>query len=279
MSRKLAVMIAGSALGCSLTTDFSGLSGGASARDGGGGSDAFVDAMADADAGIGPEAGSAGDAALADRFGCDASSETGPIAYWRMEEGAGDRIEDCRSGVGGTLSGAVGWTTGRSPSSKALAFTGGFVTVEGSDRLDLTGSFSIVAWVYFEPDHNSGVISRGDQAADHGFSVELEQNQSLSFYLASSPTDFMTTNAPGGLTKTWFQLAAVFDAGKSTAIYANGSVVILQATKVLTTPKPKLPLQIGRAWGGCCEMLGAIDEIRIFPRALTVDELQQLAKE
>lgn len=278
MTRKLAVMIVGSALGCSLTTDFGGLSGGAPARDGGG-SDAFVDAMVMVDGSTAAEAGSSGDAGVTDRFGCGAPPDTGPAAYWRMEEGAGQRIDDCRSGVSGTFTDGVSWTTGRSASTKALAFKGGQVTIEGSDRLDLTGSFSVVAWVYFEPDHNSGVISRGDQTADRGFSVELEQNQSLSFYLATTPTNFITTNAPGGLTRTWFQMAAVFDAGKSTAIYANGSVVILQATNALTTPKPKLPLVIGRAWGGCCEMSGAIDEIRIFPRALTVEELQQLAKE
>jgi len=74
---------------------------------------------------------------------------------------------------------------------------------------------------------------------------------------------------------TWVHLAATYD-GSTIKLYVNG---LLDSSKaaILTIATNTLPLGIGGQSDGQFPLLGAMDEVRVYGRALSASEIQTLA--
>jgi hypothetical protein len=209
----------------------------------------------------------------------------GLIAYWTFEEGSGNRINDCSvNQLHGLVVGNPTWVGGRRATSKALKFGPGastYVQVPSSPLLDVTSSFTVVGWVLFDNDgSNSGILSKGDQALNRGYSIERETNGQLSFYMSPDSSAFKVVESQpaDSMPSTWIHLAAVFNANTAQSIYVNGRLVANDVGYPSVTPS-SFAIDIGRGWGRCCELHGQIDDLRFFARALDANELTSLMKE
>jgi hypothetical protein len=183
----------------------------------------------------------------------------------------------------GTMSGATRTSSGRY--GRALNFDGtnDWVTVNDAASLDLTSGMTLEAWVY-------------PTAPMTGWHGVLGKDVDIFYLMASSATDTPAiggTFTVGGNSNTfapsplplnvWTHLAATFD-GAQVKLYVNG---VLQGMQ----PHPHVlvydtrPLWLGRSGecGGPGEanydgyLNGRLDDVRIYSRALSADEIAALA--
>lgn len=266
---------------CLLTSDLRDLSNGP--RDGGSGSDVVTaDVVGDV---LGKEDVTAAGPDASDEGGLTGCAAAGLVAFWKFEEGSGNRINDCTANaLNGLMVGTPAWVPGRLSTSKAVKFGPGattYVQVPSSPLLDVRSSFTVVGWVRFDDDgSNSAILSKGDQTLDRGFSIERETNGVLSFYLSPDGSAFKVIgSAPvESMPGTWIHLAAVFNASVAQSIYVNARLVANEVGLPMVSPS-SFAVDIGRGWGRCCELHGQIDDLRFFARALDVNELATLMKD
>ncbi len=168
----------------------------------------------------------------------------------------------------------------RWPGRKQIIHPGSYVIVEDNPALALT-SFTAQCWIY--PTRNSGlrtIISRGAQ----GFGLFLDDKNCLSLWLGDGQSLPISTGEPLHL-HVWYFVAASYDAQSGKATLYQSSVmpfahpdfdplVIEQSANppVATTA----PLLIAAAAPGDQIFNGKIDHPRLFSRALSSKEIDQL---
>jgi hypothetical protein len=216
--------------------------------------------------------------------------ESGLITYLRFDETETGMVAVDSSGHGhdGTPSTSaplpdlsvppVGFTNARS-----LTFNGTdqLIDLGNPPDLDISGQLTLAAWVrVVEANGYRNVIA-------HGFRWDPPQELSLRVhegryeFTAWNSVDHQAVAAmiPGDV-DAWHHLAAVYD-GQSYRLYRDGLLLDEQAESFM-------PIQVDAPWaiGGRSAMdpadgrhySGSIDEVRIYERALSEDEVHALAR-
>jgi hypothetical protein len=190
----------------------------------------------------------------------------GLIGYWNFSEGNGVTAYDGSGNNNtGTLTNGPQWTTGKVGS--ALEFDGAndYVDIADNSTVDLSTSFTLTAWV--NPDSTDGnrAIIRKDSAYVLYYSSELD------FYNWSDGTRLSCskTKAPAG---QWSYITAVWDGSKK-YIYVNGVECVKESSVNFNINSADL--SIGSQTDGAGQFFdGFIDEVRIYNRALSVEEIR-----
>src|SRR5262245_32466796 len=195
-------------------------------------------------------------------------AQTGLVAAYGFEEGAGAVVADASGhGNSGSIDGAT-WTAGRY--GRALEFYGSAtVTIPDSASLDLRLAMTLEAWVYpttTEPAWKDIVFKSVDMYYLEGSSPNAAPATGGTF--ASGPL-----HGPGALpVNTWSHLAATYD-GATLRLYVDGVEVARRAqTGKIKSSSRELTIggdaHFGQYW------TGRIDEVRIYDRALSASEIQ-----
>ena len=215
----------------------------------------------------------------------------GLLAYWAMEDGFGAVVSD-RSGNGndGVLSSPTlpRWQPAGGHLNGALLFDGreGHVVCGGNPDFDLAEGLTVAAWIKvnaFTKDWQA-IVTKGDSA----WRLHRYSNTP---YLDFACTGLMGGDKPWGSTVwgstpvtdgEWHHAAGVFDLGDETEqvrLYVDGIEDGPQAVRngygyistntysVLIGANAERP---GRGWNGL------IDDVRLYPGALTAWEIQYL---
>jgi len=215
------------------------------------------------------------------------------VAAYSFDEGSGPTVSDA-SGYGnsGIVSGAVWTAAGRF--GGALVFNGvdSWVTIDPSPSLDLSWGMTLEAWVYPTASPNGWrtvIAKEGWKSPEDGPYFNI-----VSYFLhaSSSPDNQPATGVtipsggpggfsvsedavPAGMTlpvNAWTHLAGTYDR-TTLRLYVNGVEVaaLAQPGNIVGFSRP---LRIGgnRVWGEFFQ--GAIDEVRIYNRALSQAEIQ-----
>lgn len=211
--------------------------------------------------------------------------ENGLVAYWNFDEGKGTIVKDISGNENnGEVFGAK-WVKG--VKGFALQFDGidDFVVVESNKLLEITDkSFSFEAWVKpyslapkTSPPGPRGIIIRP------GYHMGLMYGSTGQFtfsFVNSSNIFFSATSKAAYACGNWYHIVGVFDYSvMKLFIYVNGELV--GDGNFSGTPKNyRTPYYIGCAdpkninypfW-----FHGEIDEVKIYNRALTQEEVQKL---
>ena len=200
----------------------------------------------------------------------DCVDNDGLIAYWPLDEGTGSTAEDASAfGRTGTIYGAT-WTTGMV--GTALQFDGvdDTVRVAHSPELAFTASdsYTIAAWVKPSSLRGqwSGIVTKSRDARPwYGLWISR-----------GNKWIYGGGNLPGGEAATgWHHLAAVQDAeAGQRRIYVNGILENIGTSRDSSGPGDLL---FGSADSVNEFFAGAIDEVRIYDRALTDSQILALA--
>ncbi|MCK4342416.1 MAG: LamG domain-containing protein [Phycisphaerae bacterium] len=212
----------------------------------------------------------------------------GLVGYWSFDEGEGATAYDY-SGHGnhGTLHNAT-WVSGIAGSALEFDPDSGYVEVPDSVSLNIHGNtqITLMAWLYKNaPDLHGGsqpwysypIIKSGPWMGDpitcSRYALHEGNDNWLGLHLSEVNHPYQTLGYPyeAGLIGRWTHLAGTWD-GSTMWLYVNGAEV---ASKTYTgnlgdTAGRSLKISCGYPFNGI------IDEVRIYDRALSEDEIRQL---
>lgn len=218
--------------------------------------------------------------------GCDTLGD-GLIAHWKMNDNvANTTVVDSAQADGiantGTASQNTSVMTVTGKIGSALNFNGtnDFVSIADNSRLRLTRGGSISAWIYLKTYGSAGVnrriIDKSTFASGtNGWLLCVRPDGSLGF---GGPV-FGSDTAPGTIPlNTWTHVTAVFD-DTVEHLYINAVQSEIPNDTVLLPLPPDVPssLKIGNRAGATDQPWdGYIDDVRVYDRVLSEDEVREL---
>ncbi len=200
------------------------------------------------------------------------ADDTNLAGYWDLDEGSGTLAADSSgNGNDGALEGAAQWVAG--VSGAALQFDGSSrVNCGDAPQLAFTEALSITLWV-----------NPSDLVGDHAFAGRSAAEGGYAF---KSMNDHLRFTTPGVMDHdgnnsllqldTWQHVAVTFVAGQADGctFYVNGVATDTVSSSALVADAGAF--EIGHNhWDQWC--LGMIDEVRVYDRALSAEEIAGLA--
>ena len=199
------------------------------------------------------------------------------LGWWTFDSAAGSTAIDW-SGHGnhGEIRGGAEWVEGYA--NTALNFDGvdNFIyTGKTADELGIEGAEpkSVTAWVYTRGFNNGGIFDLGARSNGQNFCLRTlaTTNQWRTQHWGSAADHDFTF----AVQNEWAHMALIYD-GVTSAVYANGSLISSNATTLDTSPAN--PFQIG-VYGWQVNFFdGLIDDVRLYDKALTVEELAMVMR-
>jgi hypothetical protein len=206
------------------------------------------------------------------------------VGVWQFNEGEGTTVADVVNGNDGEFNGTFDWGPGVIGNGTAVEVMGdGSIDVPDSPSLgSISEGLTVAAWFRVDADSDTGIRKNGaflleDQSASepipNGFSFRIWTDQGL------SPGLYGTTELVQG---EWYHVAGTYD-GDVMEMYINGipeSIFgTLDASGAEWVPEwagelnPGDPLQLKF---GPEAFTGAMDEVMILNRALSIEEIFEI---
>ena len=212
------------------------------------------------------------------------------VLHWKLD---GDFRDASGHNNHGTANGNVSFADGGAIGRYAM-FNGGYVQVPPSAALNLGGQFSISLWLKLasddggrNPDATLVAKENTDQKknwGDYQFRLKAQGTHDIIFSTAQMTNGYEPIGGTSGvgsyeLHSAWSLVTMVFD-GDEIAIYVNGNKESSTVAKDRDGKKFRDEtagrLYVGALPGGKNPLDGAIDDLRIYKRALSAAEISQL---
>ncbi len=217
-----------------------------------------------------------------------------PLVRWSFDKVSGRRLDaECAipdAEMSARVYGKVELVQG--VAGKAFRFDGQtYAEVDSeSARIGLNlRNFTIAAWIKPEVvDGRWGIVAKRTRHAATPFVLAI-RNRSLVYEATDGEGKWTTYNFAGPpvlKAGQWQHVAVVVEEGKQATLFVNGKPVATNRVSGQKLATNGMPLRIGwEAWGGNPPkpdvpgfFHGAIDELAIWPRALTEEEIRRLAQ-
>ncbi len=194
---------------------------------------------------------------------------SGLAAAFAFDEGAGYVSADL-SGNGNDASIVkASWTTGKY--GKALSFNGtnNYVTAGIAGMPAVNAPKTISAWIYLltKPRTNQSMLALANVAAKA--SVHYSYKSTQAGVLGYGDTWIVASRLPS--IKQWHHFAYVYD-GSQNRLYVDG--VLTSTSTIMPAAAEIANFEIGRWVTGTEYFKGSIDDVRVYNRALNMDELK-----
>lgn len=214
-----------------------------------------------------------------------AEKEPGLVGYWSMDEGRGQRVADTSQRVAyhGVLRGGR-WTPGVKGSAVAFDGRSDGVWIGGAESLHDLKQFTLAAWVRLdalpEPHNGATLIGKGPEApVQHAWWwIGYPPGYPLTLELGSEKHQWGTGAGSGALkweVGRWYHVAVVFqnDGAKSTVTHYRDAQTLARRSFAEAFHTGDHDLLLG-SYGNMHTLHGALDEVKIWDRALTADEIR-----
>lgn len=195
------------------------------------------------------------------------------VGWWRMNENYGEVLVQDISGFSnnGTWNGnsTNNVTSGRF--GNALLFDGvnDYVSISNADNLNISSAITIEAWINPIEAKNSGIVAKRLETGSENVNYNLyfSSDNKIGFYNGTLPTVNTINTIP---LNVWSHIAVTIT-GTTLKFFINGALDSTQTMGLGATNAH--PFLIGSD-GFLSEYFnGAIDEVRIYDRALSQDEI------
>ena len=208
--------------------------------------------------------------------GVQAQSDEGLVAEWHFDEGSGSVLKDSSgNGNDGVIYGAT-WVDGKY--GKALSFDGvdDYVEVPGSTSLDITGAITVEVWIKLSnPQYSSNLwpFILSDQTRDiNGYGLQFKSgtyNQKVTFVVGTGGVDWQNTPYSTDLSlNSWHHIVGTAVDNDNIKLYIDG------AFSEKNTFSGNIAGSSGHLVISGNSFNGIIDEVRIYHRALSQEEIK-----
>jgi len=208
-------------------------------------------------------------------------ADDGLVAEWRFDEGSGSVLRDSSgNGNDGVIHGAT-WVEGKY--GGALRFDGvdDYVDCGNDASLDITGAITIEAWIKNNGPSGSDcydwIVGKEPTDGYQGYALFLQKTGALRIeILANKPTHGNLIGTTNLRSDTWHHVVGTYD-DSVMKVYVDGTKE-KSANYYSGMTSNNYALYIGRRLFPYPTDYGAfngiIDEVRIYNRALTADEIK-----
>jgi hypothetical protein len=214
-----------------------------------------------------------------------AEASSGLVGYWSFDEGAGTTAYDSSgNGNNGTLINSPVWSAGKYGSALTFDGTTNYVEMSNSSVLN-NANFTIEAWIFINADVNqtqARIVSKQETGSKsysfdifgNGYGGSTGNQLLLSIGTGATWINFLSTTHLSN--RTWYHVAGTQE-GTSSKIYINGQLDKNGTTATQTTDNNGV-LTVGcqKQTGTSTTFFfnGTIDDVRIYNRALSQQEIQ-----
>lgn len=211
--------------------------------------------------------------------------KSGLVAYWTFDEGGGTIAHDSAGNNDGTIHGNATWTIGHIDNALELDGFDDYVSVQNSLALNITGDITISAWVCFgrggtgqngsEQAIVTKCVSNGARNNPFDFRTDKSTEPQLTLVRADPfEHDYVYSTKHISIME-WHHVVAIVE-NNIPDFYVDGVITGKTVAAFTRTPTGNTnPLLIGRRDDGLY-FNGKIDDVRIYNRALTEQEIWQL---
>ncbi len=199
------------------------------------------------------------------------------VGYWQFDEGEGavakDSSEYCNDGGCHAT-----WTKGIKGTAVLFAADDDQVEIPDTESLNITGAITLMAWI--KPDEQTAQIPMIliKAAAQGKYILRVDAQRHLTALFWNGEQRAATIRSEEVISKDWHHIAVTYDplqTGKL-RLYMDGQVIAEQtSTEAWGNPAGGPVTLSGR---GKQAFKGAVDEVRIYNRALPPDEVKQIAR-
>src|SRR5690606_13906736 len=203
------------------------------------------------------------------------------VGHWKMDEGGGSLLIDASQyGNNAPLTGGASWVSGVLGQAARFNGVSQYASVADNASLDITGAITVAGWIKPEAVGTQYLVKKAQQHETNGYELSLagsgyvffrfNQFSSGDAYRVNSTTPYPTNG------NTWMHVAATYD-GQSLRMYINGTLngsLSLPSSPAIAVNG--LPLTIGAEAGGYRGLQGAMDDVRIYNTALSLEEIQNI---
>ncbi len=227
-----------------------------------------------------------GDLGIGYRNGSEGDSLMG---FWRLDRVSGSAKDYSGNGFDGTNYGSIRGANGVfSTSSYSFGGSSDYVDVADTDKLDLVGgSLTVSAWIKTSSSERGGIVRKNNLSSwNPVYELEVNNNGNgkIRFLIQdnSGGVDFLSSQSVND--GKWHLVTGTYDESTEEArIYIDGSLDS-STTATIADADTSGALQIGRMAQASTSTTnsdtayfdGKIDEVRIYNRSLSQDQINQL---
>ncbi|MCX5643382.1 MAG: LamG domain-containing protein, partial [Phycisphaerae bacterium] len=206
------------------------------------------------------------------------------VGWWKLDETSGTMAADSSGkGNNGTVNGTATWVAGTI--NGALQFDGSSTWVDcGNDAsLNLTDAVTIVAWIKPNFTGADKKIAGDQDNVGGGYKMGVYSNNMVEFEIRTAANATSSNRAATGGTAlqqgVWYHVAGEYVQGQYYRTYINGNLD-RETTTTLTAGTSTVNFKLGRETYGTGSLYwqGALDDVAVFNRALTADEIKKVMK-
>lgn len=204
----------------------------------------------------------------------------GPVSWWKLDEMSGTTTVDAVGGGQGVLTGDPVWVPGKIDGALSFDGTDDFVTLPIGELISTLSDVTITTWTDFS---NSGgawqrIWDFGSGSGNNPYMflcARVNTDGVVRFAIRTATIGEQVVNTPNRLASGWQNVAVSINSQTMrSSVYLNGVMVASGATLVL-------PKDLGvttQNWLGKSQWpdalyKGSLDDMRIYDRALTTDEI------
>ncbi|MBC8138251.1 MAG: DUF1553 domain-containing protein [Fibrella sp.] len=203
-----------------------------------------------------------------------------------LKEGTGSSVSAVRDGVSASVAASAepGWESGQ-VSEKAFVRKGGSTVALANDGdFENNQAFTCAVWVKVMPNTGGAVIARMDDQNNYrGWDIWVENNRVGTHIISKWPEDAVkvVTREPV-VDGKWHQISITYTGGmkkEAIRVYVDGVAkeTDAQADALKSTIRTTVPLKIGQRSSTSGIEGMAIQDVRLYDRALGDDEVRSLA--
>ncbi|MHC4241288.1 MAG: LamG domain-containing protein [Planctomycetota bacterium] len=211
----------------------------------------------------------------------------GLVAHWEFDEGSGTTtVDSSGNGHDGTLLGDPQWVA-EMIGSGALSFDGsdGLVDIGHDESLDMMEELTITAWVnvsdlstyYFLVCKQPSGTAGDNYPGNYEFRTEANTGDLQFGHQEAEGEQYTFYNSETSITaEQWYHVAVSFTKGGLVEFYIDG--VPAGSAEQLTNfgILNEEPVRIGGRKDGYSFFNGILDDVRLYDRALSADQIQKL---
>lgn len=212
----------------------------------------------------------------------------GLVSYWSFNEATSTIATDFSGNDNhGTLNGNATWTAGKRGAAVTLDGTGDYVQMSNEPDFERTDAFTISAWVKLPsatPSTPDTIVSKVN-GSNVGYAISIRgdiANDPVEYELRGASTFLSIRSFQTWQAETWTHLVWTYDGSNTAAgmrLYRDGVVQsdLTDSENLTQTISNTSNLVVGAFGGaGANSFSGAIDEVRVYNRALSATEVAAL---